>query len=82
MSKFSIWKFLHSQLCVALPYPTTNFTGTIIISGSNTGLGLEAARHFVRLEASRVILAVRNAQKGKAAAESIHKSTQSVGARS
>jgi NAD(P)-dependent dehydrogenase (short-subunit alcohol dehydrogenase family) len=80
MSKFSIWKFLHSQLCVTLPYPTTNLTGqTIIITGSNTGLGLEAARHFVRLDASRVILAVRNAQKGKAAAESIHKSTQRSG---
>ncbi|KAH7040921.1 uncharacterized protein B0I36DRAFT_260386 [Microdochium trichocladiopsis] len=59
-----------------LPYPTHDFTGqTIIVTGANTGLGLEAARHFVRLNASRVILAVRDPAKGAAAAESIAVST-------
>lgn len=71
---------MHSQLCLTLPYPTTKFTGqTIIVTGSNTGLGIEAARHFVRLDAARVILAVRNLSKGKAAASSIYESTQRSG---
>lgn len=73
-------KFLRSQLCLTLPYPTTKFTGqTIIVTGSNTGLGLEAARHFVRLDASHVILAVRSLAKGRAAAHSIRESTQRSG---
>ena len=51
------------------------YTGqTVIVTGSNTGLGLEAARHFVRLDAKKVILSVRNLEKGEAAKESILKS--------
>lgn len=60
----------------AIPLPTTSFAGqTIIVTGSNTGLGLEAARHFVRLDAARVILAVRSMKKGKDAKASIEAST-------
>ncbi len=72
--------FFASQWFVQLPVPTKSFAGqTIIITGSNTGLGLEAARHFVRLEAAKVILAVRSLEKGDKAAESIVKSTGRVG---
>ncbi|KAM5508920.1 short-chain dehydrogenase reductase [Fusarium oxysporum f. sp. phaseoli] len=64
-------KIMRSQF-KSLPYPTKKFTGqTIIVTGSNVGLGLEAARHFVRLDASKVILAVRTIKKGEAAAASI-----------
>ena len=45
------------------------------MTGSNTGLGLEAARHFARLNASLVILAVRDLSKGEAARQSILAST-------
>ncbi|KAL8785909.1 MAG: hypothetical protein Q9195_008430 [Heterodermia aff. obscurata] len=59
-----------------LPYPTTKHTGqTIIVTGSNVGLGLEAARHFTRLDAEKVILAVRNVEKGEAAKKSIEETT-------
>ncbi|KAK4156125.1 hypothetical protein C8A00DRAFT_41389 [Chaetomidium leptoderma] len=59
-----------------LPLPTTPFTNkTIIITGANTGLGLETARHLVRLDAAKVILAVRSPAKGDAAAASIAAST-------
>ena len=35
-----ITTFLHSQLLVKLPYPTSDLSGqTIIITGANTGLG-------------------------------------------
>ena len=67
--------FLKSQCCVRLPYPSHKFTDqTIIITGSNVGMGLEAARHFVRLDAAKVILAVRNLAKGIAAKEDIEAS--------
>ena len=42
------------------------------MTGSNIGLGLEAARHFPRLGASKVILAVPSISRGEAAAKSIH----------
>lgn len=45
--------------------PKASFAGqTIIVTGSNSGLGLEAAAKFVALDASRVILAVRTTGKG------------------
>jgi NAD(P)-dependent dehydrogenase (short-subunit alcohol dehydrogenase family) len=68
--------FLHSQLFVSLPYPTYDFSNqTIIVTGANTGLGFEAAKHFVRLNASKVILAVRTLSKGEAAKASIEASS-------
>jgi NAD(P)-dependent dehydrogenase (short-subunit alcohol dehydrogenase family) len=67
---------LYSQFVERIPAPTSNFTGqTIIITGSNTGLGFEAARYILRLGAFKVILAVRNVVKGEAAAEELLKST-------
>ncbi|KAF6217717.1 hypothetical protein HO133_006544 [Letharia lupina] len=72
--------FFYTQLFVKLPYPTHSFSGqTIIVTGSNTGLGLEAARHFTRLGAAKVILAVRSLSKGEAAKESIENSTDRKG---
>lgn len=59
-----------------LPYPKGDFGAqTIIVTGANCGLGLEVARHFVRLKAAKVILACRSMQKGEAAKTDIEKST-------
>ncbi|RAO66515.1 uncharacterized protein BHQ10_002527 [Talaromyces amestolkiae] len=64
--------FFKSQLFVTPPYPEASFTGkTVIVTGANSGLGLEAARHFYRLNATKVILAVRTVSKGEAAKEDI-----------
>ena len=64
--------FFYSQLFFHPPLPTKKLTGqTVIVTGSNVGLGLEAARHFVRLDANKVILAVRNLEKGETAKQSI-----------
>jgi hypothetical protein len=66
----------HSQIFERIPAPTGDFSGqTIIVTGSNIGLGLEAARHLLRLKASKLILAVRSLEKGEAAAEELLKST-------
>lgn len=48
---------------------------TYIVTGSNTGLGLECAKHFVQLSASKVILAVRTISKGEAAKARIEQET-------
>ncbi|KAL9624862.1 MAG: hypothetical protein Q9160_000909 [Pyrenula sp. 1 TL-2023] len=71
--------FLWSQFFVRPTYPSKDRTGeTIIVTGSNIGLGLEAARHFARLNA-KVILAVRNIPAGEEAKESIEASTGKKG---
>ncbi|KAI9751182.1 MAG: hypothetical protein M1835_001252, partial [Candelina submexicana] len=62
------------------PPPTTPFTSkTIIVTGSNVGLGKEAVRHFARLGAAKVIIAVRSIPRGEAAKAEIESSTQRTG---
>ncbi|KAF4869100.1 Short chain dehydrogenase atnD [Colletotrichum siamense] len=76
----SVIEFLQSQLFTEVPVPTKKFNGqTIIVTGSNTGLGLEAARHFILLEAAKVILAVRSIPKGKEALTRLEESTGTKG---
>jgi NAD(P)-dependent dehydrogenase (short-subunit alcohol dehydrogenase family) len=41
---------------------------TALVTGSNVGLGLECARHFLSMRPSRLIMAVRSLQKGETAA--------------
>lgn len=58
-----------------LPYPTQRCDGkTMIVVGANIGMGLEAARHFVRLGATKTILGVRTMSKGLEAQKSIEAS--------
>lgn len=62
---------------LTLPVPTHSFAGqTVIVTGSNTGLGFESAKHFVRLGATKVILAVRTISKGEEALQRIEKETK------
>ena len=50
-----------------------------MVTGSNIGLGLEAARWFVKLDAAKVILAVRTIEKGEEAKRDIEASTKRTG---
>ena len=69
--------FLYSQLFITPVYPTASCKGqTIIVTGANTGLGKEAARHFARLGATTIILAVRNVKAGEEAKRDIETSTK------
>ena len=63
---------LISNLFVKLPYPEAQFNGqTIIVTGSNTGLGFEASKHLCRLGVEKLIMGVRTLEKGEAARSEI-----------
>lgn len=73
-------KLVYNQLFLTLPYPQTPATGqTIVVTGANVGLGFEAARHYVRLGAAKVIIAVRSLEKGEAAKKAIEDSEKRQG---
>jgi len=76
----SVLNEIFSQYFHKPPPPTHLFTSrTILITGANTGLGLKAAKHFVRLNAQKVILAVRSMPKGAAAKAEIEAATNRTG---
>ncbi|EJD41522.1 NAD(P)-binding protein [Auricularia subglabra TFB-10046 SS5] len=59
---------VYEQLCQKPVVPDHDFPGkTIIVTGSNVGLGKESVKHFLRLNAEHVIMAVRSPSKGEAA---------------
>jgi len=49
--------------------------GTYIVTGSNIGLGFEAAKHFVALGAAKVVMGVRNLTDGEKAQAEIEAAT-------
>lgn len=67
MSGSLFWNsFRNKWFQPALPVTVVDLTGrTVIITGSNTGLGLEAAKHFYEMNPARLILAVRSIEKGE-----------------
>ncbi|KAF2014580.1 retinol dehydrogenase 12 [Aaosphaeria arxii CBS 175.79] len=76
----TIPQFIYNQLFNTPVKPDVSFDGkTVIVTGSNVGLGKEAARHITALGAETVILAVRSLDKGNAAKEEIEKSTGKQG---
>lgn len=80
MSFAQLIKLVYGQWFIKPAYPTQSCEGkTIIITGANIGLGYEAAKHFVRLGASKVILAVRSVAKGEEAKKRIEKDEHSSG---
>lgn len=59
-----------------LAQPTSSFSGkNVLVTGANTGLGFEAANKFTKLGASRVILGVRDSNKGQLAKSIIEERT-------
>lgn len=63
------------QALPLVPTPTAVAAGTYVVTGANTGLGYECAKHLIALDATRVILAVRSRAKGDAALANIREST-------
>jgi NAD(P)-dependent dehydrogenase (short-subunit alcohol dehydrogenase family) len=68
--------FLNRQLFMhrkPLPTGTKLIAQTAIISGSNSGLGFEAARQLLELDLHKLIMAVRSPSKGNEAATILRK---------
>ncbi|CBF78390.1 hypothetical protein AN8585.2 [Aspergillus nidulans FGSC A4] len=72
---------LFGQLFTKLTLPPASAVDgkTILITGGNTGLGREAARHALALGAATVILGVRTLSKGEEAKADIESSTGNSG---
>ncbi|KAI0120725.1 putative short-chain dehydrogenase/reductase family protein [Xylariales sp. AK1849] len=54
-----------------IPLGTTLAGQVAIVTGANAGLGIEVCRQLLRLDTTRLILAVRSLQKGEVAASSL-----------
>ncbi|KAJ3557895.1 hypothetical protein NPX13_g9834 [Xylaria arbuscula] len=69
----SLKSFLHRQLFKTPLLPQdVNLEGkTAIVTGSNTGIGLECARQLLDLGLSKLIIAVRDSSKGDKAREEL-----------
>jgi NAD(P)-dependent dehydrogenase (short-subunit alcohol dehydrogenase family) len=63
----NFWKQTLSRV-PAIPARTDLAEKTVLVTGSNVGLGFEAVRNFLRLRPTLVIMGVRSVAKGEAAA--------------
>jgi len=53
------------------PLPNVDLTGrVVIVTGANTGLGFEAAKHIAKLNPAKLIMASRSKERGTAALKS------------
>lgn len=71
--------FLRGKFFPLKQITTTFESKTVIVTGSNTGVGYATALKYVQLAASTVILAVRSLQKGEVAKAQIEQATGRVG---
>lgn len=63
--------FLKDQSTKLPPVATADLNGkTVVVTGANVGLGFEAAKHFARMNPSKLILGCRSEEKGKNAVDS------------
>lgn len=64
------------QTKLAVPQPPANIAeATYIVTGANSGLGLECTKHLFNMGARRIIMAVRSRVKGEAALMAVRKET-------
>ncbi|KAH7024969.1 retinol dehydrogenase 12 [Microdochium trichocladiopsis] len=74
--------FVRNQFCTTIPLPTKQMYPDVvgrvaIVTGANSGIGLEACRQLVSLGLSHLIMAVRSLEKGHAAAQQVKLSVPS-----
>ncbi len=69
----------YTHLPLATP-PANIQNGTYVVTGANTGLGYECAKHLIRFGAGRVIIACRSLDRGNAALAKIRRGDARAGA--
>jgi hypothetical protein len=68
MAVFSFLKFARSQWSTLPPVQHVDLSEhTVVVTGSNTGLGLEAVKYFARMKPKHLVLACRNRTKAEKA---------------
>lgn len=70
-----LWKLYQTKNTPYLDIKPSFSGRTVIVTGSNTGVGFEAAIKFVALDAKRVVLGVRSVAKGEDARSRIEERT-------
>lgn len=71
--------FFRAQRTKIPPVTPVNLTsGTVLITGANAGLGFEAAREVLPSKPKRLILAVRNIEKGNTAKTELEKAKDAL----
>lgn len=74
--KKSFLDYVISQWSVVPPVETIDLSGkTVLVVGANVGIGLEASKHFARMQPARLIIACRSEAKGNAALGEIEEET-------
>lgn len=80
MGKLSPIQFIKNQCKTPLPVNERDLSGqVVIVTGSNTGLGFEAAKHFARMKPEKLILACRNQKKAEVALKELREETGYAG---
>jgi hypothetical protein len=63
--KLTAWQFFTNQRKTVPPVLVADLTSkTILVTGANTGLGYEAAKHFANMKPGKLIIACRSKSKG------------------
>ncbi|KAA1476834.1 short-chain dehydrogenase [Dentipellis sp. KUC8613] len=76
MGHLSFFQFLRNQFKSFPPPAKCDLSGkTVLVVGANVGIGLEAAKHFARMQPGRLIVTARDATKGQATVSTIQKET-------
>ncbi|KAH9479749.1 Short chain dehydrogenase sol3 [Psilocybe cubensis] len=76
MGQLTPFGFFKDQWTTVPPVVKVDLTGkTAIVTGANSGIGLETAKHLARMNPGRLIITCRSKEKGEEAAKQIMQAT-------
>ena len=69
--RVSFFQSIKDQVTPVPSVAQADLTGkTVIVTGANSGIGFEAAKHFARMNPGKLILACKSKERGEAALKS------------